>query len=311
MTTGNDFILNLLRVAERNRLLSRKTVPSWQTLMNESSTMSKRSDTWPMLPQILAWMEGYISSSSIVIVISLSRISDTFCRRLSSPGFLQNLQKRASKVCNRTVHDLLRSVHDIYRLPVLNNTDLVRFGSQGVMYSRHKCFISMLELRNPWMHSSKNSRVSCGSFMAKRLLMELMKIVLFDGMHNPAIVIVVCSFEFTCDAFSFTASADTSWWLKPKNTVEVGKYIGLKLEIRKTISSVNLTNLPSPTTVPQSWDQKSEWARTADCKRLIADLDPSCPSSTMQCSTEFPAHPLVGSLCAQWRSPAREITTKT
>ena len=48
------------------------------TLIKLSRTMSRRSDTWPMLPQILACMEGYISSSSIVIVISLSRISATF-----------------------------------------------------------------------------------------------------------------------------------------------------------------------------------------------------------------------------------------
>merc|ERR1739836_302283 len=48
-------------------------------LMKLSSTMSISSDTWPMLPQILAWMEGYISTSSMERVISLSRMCATFC----------------------------------------------------------------------------------------------------------------------------------------------------------------------------------------------------------------------------------------
>ena len=52
--------------------------------------MSSRSETCPMLPQILACIEGYISSSSIVMVISLSRISATFCLLFSSVC-LQNL----------------------------------------------------------------------------------------------------------------------------------------------------------------------------------------------------------------------------
>lgn len=62
---------------------------------------------------------------------------------------------------------------------------LVRFGSQGVMYSRHKCFISIFELRNPCMHSSRNSSVKWGSFAARRSLTLLMKMVLFDGMQRP------------------------------------------------------------------------------------------------------------------------------
>jgi hypothetical protein len=35
------------------------------------------------------------------------------------------------------------------------------------------------------MHSSKNSRVRCGSFVASFSLTDLMNIVLFDGMHKP------------------------------------------------------------------------------------------------------------------------------
>ena len=62
---------------------------------------------------------------------------------------------------------------------------LVRLGSHGVMYSRHKCFISMLELPKPWIHSSRNSRVRCGSFSASFSLMDLMKMVLLAGMHSP------------------------------------------------------------------------------------------------------------------------------
>ena len=30
------------------------------TLMKLSSTMSRRSETWPMFPQIFAWIDGYI-----------------------------------------------------------------------------------------------------------------------------------------------------------------------------------------------------------------------------------------------------------
>lgn len=46
-----------------------------------------------MLPQILAWMEGYISTSSIVNVISLSKMIATLVRLVSS-WCLQNLDIR-------------------------------------------------------------------------------------------------------------------------------------------------------------------------------------------------------------------------
>ena len=71
-----------------------------------------------------------------------------------------------------------------------NDSDLVRFGSHGVMYSRQRCFISMLEARKPWMHSSRNSRVRWGSLTARRSLTLLMKIVLFDGIHRPTTCII-------------------------------------------------------------------------------------------------------------------------
>lgn len=65
--------------------------------------------TWPRLPQILAWMEGYICFSFIVIVISLSRMAVTRWRLASSLC----LQKRT------------------------------KFRSQGVMYSRQRCLSSI------------------------------------------------------------------------------------------------------------------------------------------------------------------------
>jgi len=64
-------------------------------------------------------------------------------------------------------------------------TYLTRFANHGVIYSRHKCLSSILDTLNPWMHSSKNSRVRCGSFVASFSLTDLMNIVLFDGMHKP------------------------------------------------------------------------------------------------------------------------------
>ena len=48
----------------------------------------------------------------------------------------------------------------------------VRFGSQGVMYSRHKCFSSMLEAEKPWIHSSRNSRVRWGSFLDNAMILS-------------------------------------------------------------------------------------------------------------------------------------------
>jgi len=65
--------------------------------------------TWPRLPQILAWMEGYICFSLIVMVMSLSRMAVTRWRLASSLC----LQKRT------------------------------RFRSHGVMYSRQRCLSSI------------------------------------------------------------------------------------------------------------------------------------------------------------------------
>ena len=62
---------------------------------------------------------------------------------------------------------------------------LVKFGNHGVMYSRHRCFISMLEFLKPWIHSSRNSRVRWGSLAASFSLMDLIKIVLLAGIHRP------------------------------------------------------------------------------------------------------------------------------
>lgn len=59
--------------------------------MKLSSTMSINSGTWPMEPQIFAWIDGYISTSSMVSRINFSNICATcFCRLFSSDG-LQNL----------------------------------------------------------------------------------------------------------------------------------------------------------------------------------------------------------------------------
>ncbi len=65
--------------------------------------------TWPKLPHIFACMEGYICFSLMVIVMSLSRIAVTRCRLASSLC----LQKRT------------------------------KLRSQGVIYSRHRCFSSI------------------------------------------------------------------------------------------------------------------------------------------------------------------------
>lgn len=62
---------------------------------------------------------------------------------------------------------------------------LVKLGSHGVMYSKHKCFNSIVEERKPWIHSSRNSSVRWDAFCASFSLICLMNIVLFDGMHKP------------------------------------------------------------------------------------------------------------------------------
>lgn len=57
-----------------------------------SRTISINSGTCPMDPQIFAWIDGYISSSSMVKVISFSIIPATcLCLLFSSDG-LQNLE---------------------------------------------------------------------------------------------------------------------------------------------------------------------------------------------------------------------------
>jgi hypothetical protein len=76
---------------------------------------------------------------------------------------------------------MLDKTHIHHKIP----TNLTRFANHGVIYSRHKCLSSILETLNPWMHSSKNSRVRWGSFVASFSLTDLMKSVLFDGMHIP------------------------------------------------------------------------------------------------------------------------------
>ena len=128
--------------------------PVTDRFMKLSKTMSMSSLTWPMLPQILACIEGYISTSSMVSVINLSRMWATFWRLWSSAGCLQNR---------------------------------VKFSNHGVMYSKHKCFNSIDEALKPWIHSSRNSRVRWGSFWAKVSLMDLIKIVLLDGMQSPLV----------------------------------------------------------------------------------------------------------------------------
>ncbi len=68
-------------------------------------------------------------------------------------------------------------------------TNLTKFGNQGVIYSRHKCFISILEIWKLCIHSSKNSRVNRVSLVANVSLTDFIKIVLLDGIHNPATII--------------------------------------------------------------------------------------------------------------------------
>ena len=55
------------------------------------------------------------------------------------------------------------------------------------MYSRQRCFSSILEAENPCMHSSRNSRVRWGSFLARVSLTDLMNIVLLLGMQSPLV----------------------------------------------------------------------------------------------------------------------------
>lgn len=55
------------------------------------------------------------------------------------------------------------------------------------MYSKHRCFSSIVEARNPWMHSSRNSKVRCGSLAAKVSLRCLIKIVLLEGIQRPEV----------------------------------------------------------------------------------------------------------------------------
>lgn len=43
----------------------------------------------------------------------------------------------------------------------------------------------LLDLLNPEIHSSKNSKVRCGSLAASVLLIETMKRVLLAGIHKP------------------------------------------------------------------------------------------------------------------------------
>lgn len=43
----------------------------------------------------------------------------------------------------------------------------------------------LLDLLNPEIHSSKNSKVRCGSLAASVLLIETIKRVLLAGMHKP------------------------------------------------------------------------------------------------------------------------------
>lgn len=62
---------------------------------------------------------------------------------------------------------------------------LTRLGSHGVMYSKHKCFNSILETLKPWIHSSKNSNVKWGSFVASFSDTDLMNMVLLEGIQSP------------------------------------------------------------------------------------------------------------------------------
>lgn len=49
------------------------------------------------------------------------------------------------------------------------------------------CVLDSLDLLKPEMHSSRNSRVRCGSLAASVLLMETMKRVLLAGIHRPEV----------------------------------------------------------------------------------------------------------------------------
>ena len=104
-------------------------------LIKLSSTISIKSGTWPSEPHILACIEGYISTSSIVNVINLSRIMATFWR-LASSECLQNF---------------------------------TRFGNQGVIYSKHKCFNSM--------EDALNLQVQYGIYLKPHFMCSLKKII--------------------------------------------------------------------------------------------------------------------------------------
>ena len=53
------------------------------------------------------------------------------------------------------------------------------------MYSKHKCFNSIVETLKPSMHSTRNSSVNRGSLLANVSLTDLINNVLFEGMHKP------------------------------------------------------------------------------------------------------------------------------
>jgi len=152
------------------------TLPStYQTLLK----LKKTKDTEGLgTSQIKARFKKFtFSISGQTSAFNLRTVYDTektaFHLQLSIYGLFMTMQKEQHTQIG-------------IKLPQLqNSTDLVRFGNHGVMYSRHRCFISMLEARKPWMHSSRNSRVRCGSLAASRSLTLLMKMVLLDGMHRP------------------------------------------------------------------------------------------------------------------------------
>lgn len=102
---------------------------------------SIQNSTCPKLPHILAWMEGYICFSFIVIVISLSRIAVTRWRRASSLC----LQKRT------------------------------RFNNQGVIYSRQRCFNSIPEIQiTKERHIRKES---CAKALSNYLLEQSLEVI--------------------------------------------------------------------------------------------------------------------------------------
>merc|ERR550532_1336186 len=70
--------------------------PAIETLMKLSSTTSMSSLTFPIVPHILAWMEGYISTSLILAMINLSSIVHTLCR-LESSACLTNFSRLGSQ----------------------------------------------------------------------------------------------------------------------------------------------------------------------------------------------------------------------